>query len=83
VFVFAVQTCREPAAYDPLDDSQWEFYVVPSHQLRECGYKSVTISWARQRADAVPLAQLAAAIDAAAPRGARARLNKSGTAGNA
>jgi hypothetical protein len=29
VFVFAVQTCKDPAAYDALDLSQWQFHVRP------------------------------------------------------
>ncbi|MEW2811563.1 hypothetical protein AB0929_31440 [Streptomyces massasporeus] len=26
---FAVQTAREHAVYEPLDTTQWEFYVLP------------------------------------------------------
>lgn len=29
VYVFAVQTAREHALYEPLDTAQWEFYVLP------------------------------------------------------
>ncbi|GGW82379.1 hypothetical protein GCM10010350_79000 [Streptomyces galilaeus] len=29
VYVFAVQTAREHTVYEPLDTTQWEFYVLP------------------------------------------------------
>lgn len=48
VFVFAVQTCQDPAAYDALDVSQWEFYVVPAKIIAEYGAKSVGIGFVRQ-----------------------------------
>jgi hypothetical protein len=60
-----VHTCKDPAAYDALDIAQWEFYVMPAHHVRDCGYKSVTISWVRRYPEAVPFDQLAAAIEAA------------------
>ena len=41
VFVFAVQTCREPLRYDPLDLAQWEFRVVPAAVLRSHGARSI------------------------------------------
>jgi hypothetical protein len=65
VFVFAVHTCKDPAAYDALDVAQWDFYVVPAQQVRDSGYKSVTIWWVRRYAEALPFDQLAAAIEAA------------------
>lgn len=71
VFVFAVQTCRDHGSYDALDTSQWAFYVVPAAEVRECGYKSVTISWVQQRANPVSLAELAAAIEACVPNAER------------
>jgi hypothetical protein len=36
VFVFSVQTCKDPQRYDALDLSQWEFYVVAAERVREC-----------------------------------------------
>jgi hypothetical protein len=68
VFVFAVQTCIDPSAYDALDVAQWEFYVVPAHLVRECGYRSVSIGWVRQHADSVPFGELASSIETAAQR---------------
>jgi hypothetical protein len=35
VFVFCVQTQREPATYDMLDISHWEFWVVDASTIRE------------------------------------------------
>jgi hypothetical protein len=70
VFVFAVQTCEDPSTYDALDISQWEFYVVAAGPVRECGYKSVGISWVRRHAEPVRFAELATAIEHAALRSA-------------
>jgi hypothetical protein len=66
VFVFCVQTCKDPAAYDVLDVAQWDFYVVPARAVRLSGYKTVSISWVRQHADPVGYDELAAAIEATA-----------------
>lgn len=44
VYVFALETCRDPQLYDPLDLSQWEFRVVPGSQVREWGQRSVSLS---------------------------------------
>ncbi len=43
-WVFALQTCREPADYRPLDVSQWEFRVVPHRQLLALQQHSIGIS---------------------------------------
>jgi hypothetical protein len=32
-YVFALETCKDGPAYNPLDLSQWEFYVVPRSAL--------------------------------------------------
>jgi hypothetical protein len=66
VFVFAVQTCSDPDSYDPLDVAQWDFYVVPAPEVRNCGYTSVSIAWVRQRAEPVEFAQLSSEIALAA-----------------
>lgn len=44
VWVFALQTEEDPAAYDPLDVNQWEFRVVPHRQLLATGQVSATLS---------------------------------------
>ena len=50
VFVFAVQTQEEPAAYDMLDVSHWEFWVVGADLIREHAGKTVGIGWVRKKA---------------------------------
>ncbi len=45
VWVFALQTCKIPAAYNPLDLDQWEFRVVPHRQLIRARQKSGRISF--------------------------------------
>ncbi len=34
VFVFSVQTCKDPRHYDALHLSQWEFYAVAADRVR-------------------------------------------------
>ncbi|MDP9359217.1 MAG: hypothetical protein M3R02_28820 [Chloroflexota bacterium] len=43
VFVFAVHTCQDPNAYDPLDLTAWAFYVLPATIIRELGQKSLSL----------------------------------------
>lgn len=45
VWVFALQTCREPEAYDPLDVGQWGFRVMAHRQLLQCGQSSAGLSF--------------------------------------
>lgn len=45
VFVFAIQTCRDPDAYEVLDIDQWEFRVMSADVIRENPLKSVGISF--------------------------------------
>jgi len=67
VFVFAVQTQRDPAAYDVLDISHWEFWVACASVIRERAGKTVGISWVRQHATGpLPYERLGDAIHAAA-----------------
>ncbi len=63
VFVFAVQSCMDPAAYDPLSLDQWQFFVVRAERVRECGHRSVSIRWVRQHAEPVTFAGLAEAVE--------------------
>jgi hypothetical protein len=66
VFVFAVQTQRDPAAYDMLDISQWEFWVAGADTIREQAGKTVGIGWVRKHATGpLPHGGLAEAIRAA------------------
>ncbi len=63
VFVFSVQTCKDPQRYDVLDLSQSEFYVVAADRVRECAYKSVSVAWVRRHADPVPFSELAITVE--------------------
>lgn len=67
VFVFAVQTQREPAAYDMLDISRWQFWVAGASTIRELAAKTVGIGWVRRHASGpLPYGELAEAIRVAA-----------------
>jgi hypothetical protein len=67
VFVFAIQTCTDPASYDGLDVAQWQFYVVPAAAIRGAGYRSAGVEFVRTHATAGPITydELAQAIEAA------------------
>jgi hypothetical protein len=70
VFVFAIQTCTEPRAWDALDIGQWEFYVASAEAIRKRGYRSVSLSTLRQFAEGpIAYSGLARAVEAAAPKG--------------
>jgi hypothetical protein len=43
VWVFALQTCQDPGAYDPRSIDQWEFRVMPHRQLLATGQKSARL----------------------------------------
>jgi hypothetical protein len=68
VFVFAIQTCTEPQAWDAVDLGQWEFYVASAEAIREYGYRSAGLPTVR-RFGKGPFAysELAQAVQAAAP----------------
>jgi hypothetical protein len=66
VFVFAVQRCEDPNAYDALDVDQWDFYVVAAEHVRACGYKTVSIAWVRRYATPVAFSALAETIESVA-----------------
>jgi hypothetical protein len=70
VFVFAVQTQRDPAAYDMLDVSQWEFWVAKAETIRQRAGKTVGIAWVREHAiGPLHYGELAESIRRAAPDG--------------
>jgi hypothetical protein len=67
VFVFCVQTERNPAAYDALDTAKWEFYVVGADTIRAAGTRTVGMNWVRAQASGpVRFEQLAEAVRVAA-----------------
>ena len=68
VFVFAVQTQREPDQYDMLDLSHWQFWVVSGVIVRQQRVKSVGIGWVQRFATGpVTYPELAATIRETAP----------------
>ena len=69
VWVFALQTCRDPDSYDPLDIDQWEFRVVPHRTLRALQQRSIGIGALEAEpieARAVRYGQLSEAVKKAA-----------------
>jgi hypothetical protein len=44
VYVFALQTCKEVAAYDALDLAQWEFRVASGAEVRAWNQKSIGLN---------------------------------------
>ena len=50
VFVFAIQTCRDPASYDVLDVGQWRFHVLAADIVKSCGTKTVGMGFVRKHA---------------------------------
>jgi hypothetical protein len=74
VYVFAVQTAREHAGFDPLDVSQWAFWVAPRAAVEELGFRSLSLATVQRICDD-PLGfdDLAAAVERAAGRPAPGR----------
>ncbi|MGW0474456.1 hypothetical protein [Streptomyces coeruleorubidus] len=69
VYVFAVQTAREHAVYNPLDTAQWEFYVLPHPALATLGTDSVSLGAVRAAAGPpVPYPAVGDCIRSADPR---------------
>jgi hypothetical protein len=50
VFVFAVQSCRDCSQYDPLDTSQWQFWVLSAGDIRGYRWKTVGLGWVKKHA---------------------------------
>jgi hypothetical protein len=50
VYVFALQTTREHANYDPLDTTQWEFYVLPRPTLERLNTDTLNLASVRTAA---------------------------------
>jgi hypothetical protein len=48
VWVFALQTCQDRRAYNPLSIDQWEFRVMPHRQLLATGQQSARAGFLRQ-----------------------------------
>jgi len=83
VYVFALLAHTDQATLDPLDVSQWEFYVLPTEVLdeRQRGQHSITLPSLRKLAGvAVKFAGLADAVVQAAAAQRRASGGPSGDA---
>jgi len=65
VYVFAVQVARDHGAYDPLDVSDWRFYVLARSVLEELNQSSMTLTTVERHTSAVPFGQLRAAVERA------------------
>jgi hypothetical protein len=66
VWVFALQTCQDPGAYDPRSIDQWEFRVMPHRQLLATGQKSARLPFFdRLRVAPVRYSDVASAVRAA------------------
>lgn len=66
VYVFCVQTARSHDAYDPLDVSQWHFYVLPRSSVESIGQRSIGLARIKRETQRVGFDYLAAKIDQAA-----------------
>ena len=68
VYVFAVLVTRDQSQIDPMDVSQWEFFVLPTKTLNQVvgDQKSITLSRVRKLgATPVPFGQISGAIERA------------------
>lgn len=64
VYVFCVQTAQSHDAYDPLDVSQWAFYVLPQSRVEAIGQRSIGLARIKSEgAQRVGFDGLAVAID--------------------
>lgn len=68
VYVFALLAHEDQVTLDPLNVSQWQFYVLPTHALdeRERSQHSITLPSLRVLARAVSFASLRGAVEQAA-----------------
>lgn len=72
VYVFCVQTAESHESYDPLDVSQWAFYVLPRSRVESIDQGSIGLTRIKDEgAQQVGFDGLAAAIDQAAENPAR------------
>ena len=63
VYVFCLHTATSHDAYDPLDTSQWEFYVASRRAVEERTTRQMGLATlARITGDPVPYVELGAAI---------------------
>jgi hypothetical protein len=64
VFVFAIQSCKDPEVYDALDLDQWDFYVASAEAVRAYDARSVGPRFLREHAEGpIGIDQIARAIE--------------------
>ncbi len=68
VFVFCLQTATEPGVYDPLDISQWKFWVMPGREIAEIEQESIGLSVVEKKGEPAEFVDLAEAVKNAASR---------------
>ncbi|MFF3979626.1 hypothetical protein [Streptomyces sp. NPDC001828] len=69
VYVFALHTAADHTAYDPLDVSQWSFYVLPGPEVEALAQDSLGLATLSRVAGLpVPFDGLAARVRSADPR---------------
>lgn len=66
VYVFCVQTARSHESYDPLDVSQWDFYVLPLSRVQSIGQRAIGLTRIAKEVQPVGFDSLSAAIEQAA-----------------
>ena len=67
VWVFALHSCKDHATYNPLDVSQWQFWVAPDHAVAASGQRSGGLAFVQRIAgESMGWADLRAAIAKAA-----------------
>lgn len=59
LYVFAFQKERQVEKWNALDLSQWEFFLVSADDLRNLGWKSVSLNTLREKFGALSAAELA------------------------
>lgn len=67
VYVFAVQTATQHEAYDPLDVTQWAFYVLSRLTIEQLGYKSIGLPTLMALTEPTHYHDLASAIAKSGP----------------
>lgn len=66
VYVFGLQTALTHETYDPLDVTQWEWYVLPRSVLSQLNQAAISLATLRTKTECVSFDLLAAAVRAAA-----------------
>lgn len=64
IYVFAMHTCDEPTAYDPLSTDQWAYFVLSGDEVRASGLKSVSASSLEARTSRCAFTELRFEVDA-------------------